>query len=235
MSGLTPYLALAVFPVAYLLGSSFNPPRLLWGIRLALQDLPYQPISQAPAPVREKAEAYSRYALFLVDAIMTGLVFLFMRRCSLLAATVGLHVLNWKLYSGVGIGAALLLNALRRLFISRVPIDPADSYTQNVRGGSLLHWVCIFVAGAFSEELWLALCLVALKATGHSSVLSVFLTLLVFAMMHYSYGFWGAIGASLGESISALLFLHFGSLFVTFFYHFVANLGSLYFHRLWRR
>lgn len=185
--------------------------------------------------MRERAAAYTRYALFLVDAIIAALILLFMRRYSVPAATVGLHVLNWKFYISVGIGTALLLNALRRLLMTWVPINAKGSFTQNVRDSSVLHWVCIFLAGAFSEELWLALCLVVLKATGHSSVLSVFLTLLVFAIMHYSYGFWGAIGASVVESISALLFLHYGSLLVTFSYHFVGNLGSFYWHRLWRR
>jgi hypothetical protein len=234
LSILTPYLALAIFPVAFLLGSFFNPPRLLWGIRLALENRPFEPISHAPAQVREKASAYGRYSLFLVDAIIVGLVLLFTRRYSVHAAMLGLHVLNWEFYISVGVASALLLNALRRLGVTWLPIDPEDSFTQNVRAGSLRLWVCIFIVGAFSEELWLALCLVVLKASGHSPAISVVLALLVFAFMHRSYG-WGAISASLVECISALLFLHYGSLFVTFFYHFVANCGSLYLHRLWRR
>lgn len=235
MSSLTPYLILAIFPVAFLLGFSFNPPELIWGARLALWGRSLEPMSQSPVEVREKAAAYRRYAYFLGDAMILGLVALLMLRNSVPATRIGLHLANWKSNAAVGVAAGILRVLVQRLLVVVAPaIDPEDSFTWDVRRGAPSLWVLIFIAGAFSEELWVASCLVVLKATGHSSALSVAMTVVVFAAIHYSYGFWGAVGVALGESISALLFLHYGSLFVTFLYHFIGNLGSLYLHRYWR-
>ena len=77
-------------------------------------------------------------------------------------------------------------------------------------------------------------CLIVLKPAKHSAAISVALIIVVFAAMHYSYGLWGAVAVAVKGTISAILFLHFGSLIVTFFYHFVANLGSFYWNRYWR-
>lgn len=231
LSTITPYLVLAIFPVAFLLGFSFNVPELVWGARLALEGRPLEPMSASPDEVREKAAAFRRYAFILGDAIILGLVALVMNKNTVPAARVGLHLANWEINVATGIGAGILLAAARGLMVIAVPVDPQGSFTWEVRRGHPLLWVLIFIAGAFSEELWLAFCLVALKTTGHSTTLSIAMTVVVFAAMHYSYGFWGAVGVALVESVSALLFLHFGSLFVTFFYHLLGNLGSLYLHR----
>jgi hypothetical protein len=39
----------------------------------------------------------------------------------------------------------------------------------------------------------------------------------VFAAMHHSYRMWGALAVDVKGNVSAILFLHFGSLIVTFF------------------
>ncbi len=74
MSSVTPYLALGIFPLAFLLAFSFNPPALRWVIGLALQDRPFVPVSKSPPVVRKKAAAFKRYAYFLGDGIIVGLV-----------------------------------------------------------------------------------------------------------------------------------------------------------------
>ncbi|MGB6510055.1 MAG: CPBP family intramembrane glutamic endopeptidase, partial [Xanthobacteraceae bacterium] len=91
--------------------------------------------------------------------------------------------------------------------------------------------VGIFLAGAFSEELWIAFCLVVLKSTGHSTLSCVGLTAIVFGIVHYQYHFSGAFAVALKGAASALLFLWSGSLVATFSWHFVGNLGSLYIAR----
>lgn len=188
-----------------------------------------------PPEVRERSETVSRYLNFLVDALIVGLVFVLLRRTSLGTTSLGFHLSNWMRNAAIGIFAGVLLVLTQRLLLNSIPINPEHPFTSRVRKGSISLWVLLLMAGAFSEELWIAFCLVTLKSAGHSSGLSVLLTCMVFAAEHYSYRFWGVLAVALKGIISALLFLHYGSLFVTFFFHFVGNLGSLYWNRYWRR
>lgn len=234
LPGSTPYFALAIFPVAFLLGFSFNPPEFLWGVRRAVRGLPHEAM---PDSLREKAAAFRRYAFFLGDALILGLVYLLALRDSVPVARFGFYFVNWRHDAATGVGAGALLVLAQRVALALTPIDPEDaspgSYAWHVRRGSPLLWLLIFAAGAFSEEVWVAFCLVALRATGHSSAAAVGATMLVFAAVHYSYRLWGATAAGLKEAVSAVLFLHFGSLLVTVPYHFIGNLGSLYWNRYW--
>src|SRR5216683_823405 len=235
MSSVTPYLALGIFPLAFLLAFSFNPPALRWVIGLALQDRPFVPVSKSPPVVRKKAAAFKRYAYFLGDGIIVGLVAVLMARSSLPAARVGLHLDNWGRNAAIGFVTATLRVVAQRLILVRVPIDPEDSFTWDVRRGPLALWMSIYVAGAFSEELWVALCIVSLMGAGHTATASVAMILTVFAGLHCGYVFWGALGAAVWELGSALLFLHYRSLIPPFLFHFIGNLGTFYWHRCWRR
>ena len=235
MWSLTPYLALGIFPLAFLLAFSFNPPALRWVIGLVLQDRPFVPVSKSPPLVREKAAAFKRYAYFLGDGIIVGLVAVMMARSPLPAARLGLHLDNWSRNAVIGIVAASLRVVAQRLILVRVPIDPEDSFTWDVRRGPLALWMSIYTTGAFSEELWVALCIVSLTGAGHTATASVAMTLAVFTALHCGYGFWGALGAAVWELGSVLLFLHYRSLIPPFLFHFIGNLGTLYWHRCRRR
>jgi membrane protease YdiL (CAAX protease family) len=151
-------------------------------------------------------------------------------RLSLLRAQLA----EWKCHVLVGASAGILLIAAQGLMLWQVPIDPQHAFTYRVRKGSPLLWVFILISGAFSEEMWIALCLIVLTPTTHSVTISVATTIVVFAAAHYSYRLWGAVAVAVKGAVSAILFLHFGSIIVTFFDHFVANLGSLYWNRYWR-
>ena len=235
MSSLTPYLPLGIFPLAYLLAFSFNPPALRWVIGLALQDRPFVPVSKGPTAVREKAAAFRRYAYFLGDVIILGLVAALMAKSLLPAARLGLHLNNWGSNAAIGFGAATLRVVAQRLILVRVPIDPEDSFTWDVRRGPLALWMSIYFAGAFSEELWVALCIVSLTGAGHTATASVAMILTVFVALHCGYGFWGALGSTVWELGSVLLFLHYRSLIPPFLFHFIGNLGAFYWYRCWRR
>lgn len=188
-----------------------------------------------PPEVLERSEAVGRYLSFLVDALIVGLILALSRKTSLGAAAIGLHLRDWKSNAAVGIFAGVLLVITQRILLNSIPVNPEHPFTCKVRRGPIPLWMLILLAGAFSEELWIAFCLVTLKSAWHSSALSVLLACMVFAAAHYSYRFWGALAVALKGVISALLFLHYGSLFVTFFFHFIGNLGSLYWNRYWRR
>jgi Type II CAAX prenyl endopeptidase Rce1-like len=234
MSVLTPYLALGILPLAFLLGFSFNPPELFWGIRLALLGRSLEPMSASPRKVRERAAVFRRYSYFLGDAIIVSLVAVVAAKDSLSMARLGLHLDDWNRNIIVGLAAGIARVVAQRLIFVRVPIDPEDSFTWDVRRGRLELWVAIMTASAFSEELWIALCLVTLTAAWHTLVASVAVTIIIFAAVHYAYGFYGSIGVGAVEIVAALLFIKYRSLIPPFLFHLVGNLGSLYWHRYWR-
>ncbi len=188
-----------------------------------------------PAEMCDRADSLNRYLSFLVDALMLGLIAVLSHNISLDAERIGLHLNNWKYDALIGLIAGTLLVVSQRLMLGLTHIDPEHPFTSRVRKGTPLLWVSMFVTGAFSEELWIAVCLVLFKATGHSVAASVAMTTVVFAIMHYAYRIGGMVAVVSKGTVSALLFLHYGSLVVTFLFHFVGNVGSLYLNRYWRR
>jgi Type II CAAX prenyl endopeptidase Rce1-like len=233
LSHFTPLLALAVYPTAFFLGFAINPIEFRWGANQARNGRAFG----APMPQRlqDRSDAVTRYLNFLVDALVLAPIVGMSRAMGLGFARIGLQLASWKHDAAFGIAFGVLSIAVMGLLLRRVPIDPRHPFTYRVRKGSPLLWLFVFITGAFSEELWIAFCLVAFRTTGYSAAASVLMTVAVFAAVHYSYHFWGALAVAVKGTVSAMLFLHFGSLVVTFLYHFVGNLGSLYWNRYWRR
>jgi membrane protease YdiL (CAAX protease family) len=213
-------MALAAFPLATWLAP--NPIRFSWGFQHGSEPMPIE--------VRDKAESADRYWYFLVDAITIAFVVGLMLWNGIPANRVGLQLTNWK--GGVAVGVAagglrvLLLGALTKLLPAIAPGKASDM----LQRGSIRLWGTIFFTGAFSEELWIAFCLVALKTSGRSTATSVVLTALVFGAVHFEYRF-GALATAMYGALSALLFLWLGSLIPMFLFHFIGNLGSLYWAR----
>ena len=233
MDSLRPYLGLAIYPAAFLLGFAVNPVEFSWSFRLARQRRPLD--DSMPAEVRNKADEVNRYLNFLVDGLILLFSTILLRGTALGPARVGLQLANWERNAVIGIATGTLLVLTQSLVVRQVPVDPQHPFTYQVQRGCPALWVLIFITGAFSQELWIALCLVVFLATGHSAAVAIAATVVVFAAMHYSYRFWGALAVAITAAISALLFLQFRSLVVTFLYHFVGNIGSLYWNRYWRR
>lgn len=183
-----------------------------------------------PVDVRDRAESVDRHWYFLVDAITIGFLAGLMLWKHVPGSRIGLRIDDWHQNAVIGIAAAafrvLLLSFLRKLFPGRTP----DGAVEHLQRGSALLWAFIFFAGAFAEEMWIALCVVALIMAGHSNALSVFVTAAVFGVAHFEYRF-GALVTAMYGAISALLFLWLGSLIPMFLFHFIGNLGSLYWAR----
>jgi hypothetical protein len=216
---------LLIFPLAFLLSSLFNPPEFLWTFHLGRRGSPLEPM---PENVREKATVFSHYANFTGDAIIFGLVWLLMRRASVPSALVGLILEGWKSNVAIGVTAGTLLVAVQRMI--NLPADPHHPFVYMVRKGSAVFWVVSFIVGAFAEELWIALSIFTLRATGHSAALSVAMTAIVLAAVHYGYRF-GTVAVAVKGAVSGLIFLSCGSLIPMFLFHFIGNLGSLYWAR----
>ncbi len=181
-----------------------------------------------PPEIQGKAERIGRYAHFVGDAIIFGLAGLLMRRAPVPSALVGLILGGWKSNVAIGVTAGILLVAVQRMI--NPPADPLHPFVYKVRKGSAGLWVVIFIVGAFAEELWIALSIFTLRATGHSVGLSVAVTAIVFAAVHYAYRF-GTVAVAVKGAVSGLIFLWCGSLIPMFLFHFIGNLGSLYWAR----
>lgn len=188
-----------------------------------------------PEETRDRAERINRYLNLLVATLDVGFVWALTLKSSVPPGRVGLNPENWKSNAAVGAGAGILLIGAQALIVKLSSINSRHPFGYRVRRGSPLLWVIILIAGAFSEELWVAFCLVAFETTRHSASTSVAATVIVLAVVHYGYGLGGAAAVALKGTISALFFLRYRSLIVPFSFHFVGNLGSFYWHRYWHR
>lgn len=217
----TPYLALASFPVAWLL--ALNPVRFVWGLRHGFEPM--------PVAVRDKAESLDRYFYFAMYMLTVAFVVGLMLRSDVRAASVGLHAERWGSNVAVGIAAGVLLVLIQGLVNRALPKSGGPKTTDRFQRGSAALWVLVFLVAAFTEELWIAFCLVSLTAKGCSPAFSVAITAIVFGTVHLAYRIPAALSVAAREVISALLFLLLGSLIPMILFHFMGDLGNLYWLR----
>jgi membrane protease YdiL (CAAX protease family) len=149
-----------------------------------------------PEDLRHRAATVSRYASFFGSALILALAVVLMARSSVDPARVGIRLTKWKTNVAVGVAAGMALIVLQAFLVDSRPRG-SGSFADRVRKGSIQFWVLIFLVGAFSEELWIALCLVVLMSTGHSTPAAVVITAIVFAAVHWGYGLGGAFAVAL--------------------------------------
>jgi hypothetical protein len=183
-----------------------------------------------PSEVRDRVAAADRYWCFVGNSIVVILIVALMFRNGVSAASVGLRLEGWRGGIAVGISTGVLLVLIQGLLVKSFPNAGAGEATDYLRRGGRLLWVLIFLAGAFAEELWIAFCLVVLRLIGHSMLVSIATTAVVFGAAHPTYK-TGAIAVAIKGAVSALLFFWCGSLIPMFLFHFIGNLGSLYWLR----
>jgi membrane protease YdiL (CAAX protease family) len=221
LSPATPYLALATFPlVAWVV---LNPTRFSWGFHHGLEPI--------PAELRDKAEFIDRLILLPRDAIAIGCVAGLMLWQSVPPTLAGLRLDQWKTNIAIGVAAGALRVAAVSALFAWVPGTGQGTTAQFTRTGSTSLWLLIDLVGVFAEEFWIAFCLVALRETGHAVALSVTIVAIVFGAMHWQYRFWGALATAALGAVACLLFLWRDSLVPTFLFHFIGNLGGLYWLR----
>lgn len=221
MSHLTPYLALMSFPLAYLL--AINPVKFSWGLHHGFEPM--------PIAMREKAESVDRYFYFVMYALTIGFVLGLMFHSRVRAARVGFRVERWgsDVAIGIGVGASLIL--MQGLMDRLLPKGGHPKTTDRFQRGSVELWVLVFLVAAFAEEFWIAFCLVSLTATGHSKTISIAVTAVAFGIVHLAYRASGALSVAARGVISALLFLWLGSLIPMVLFHFMGDLGNLFWLR----
>lgn len=209
--------------MACVLGFTVNLPEFFWGVRRGLSGP-----APMPASVHAKAAACNRYDLLLIDALILGSVAALARKNSILPAQIGLNLHSWGGNVAIGVTAGLLVLGVQAWIVKGAGLGPSDAFVRFVRGGSVAFWIAIFIPGAFSEELWIAFCIVAFDISGYSTGAAVVLTAIAFGAAHFSYRPGGAAAVALKGAVSASLFLWCGSLIPMFLFHLMNNLGSLY-------
>jgi membrane protease YdiL (CAAX protease family) len=223
---LAPYLAILTFLLAYSL--AINPLRFSWGLRRGLAGVAFEPL---PAELVGKAERIDRYTLVLRSALAISFISILMYWQSIPAAQVGLRSYDWKTNVAIGFAAGLLRVVLVSALAIFVPAASQNPITDYMRKGSLFFWVPFTLMGAFAEEFWIAICLVTLMAVGYSVEVSVGVTAIAFGAMHFRLRYWAALAVALTGVFSCLIFVWTRSLIATYLFHFVGNLGSLYWKR----
>lgn len=221
MPRLTAYLALASFPLAYLL--AFNPVRFFWGLHHGFETMPVQ--------VRDKAESVDRYLYFVLYALTAVFIVGLMLRNGIPAAHVGLRLDHWGRDVAIGVAAGVLLVLLQSLIDGFLPKGAQPKTTDRFQRRSAGLWMLVFFAAAFAEEFWIAFCLVSMMATGHSRTISVTVMAVVFGAVHLAYRLSGALSVAVRGVISALLFIWLGSLIPMVLFHLMGDLGNLYWLR----
>ncbi|HVB85110.1 MAG TPA: CPBP family intramembrane glutamic endopeptidase [Candidatus Dormibacteraeota bacterium] len=184
-----------------------------------------------PVSVRDKAESVDRYFYFLVYALTAGFVLGLMWRSNLPAARVGLRVEHWGSNLAIGVSAGGLLVLLQALIHRLLPTLGQPKTTDRFQRRSVGLWVLVFLVAAATEEFWIAYCIVSMTATGRSGTTAVMVTAVVFGAMHLGYRLFGALSVAARAAMSAILFLWLGSLIPMVLFHFMGNLGNLYWLR----
>src|SRR6266487_179286 len=213
-----PYLPLAIFPILALF--PFNWVEFSWGFHHR-----HDPM---PAEVAQRAERVGRYVLWLRNGLVVAIVLGLARHQSLRFSQIGLRLDGWQRNSLIGIVAALLPLGLQRFSRTLYPLP--DIRDKPLAAEPTANWIFSQLVSVLAEELWIAICLVCLIRTGHSTAVAVILTSTVFGALHFQRRS-GVIGTTVYGAVSACLFLWRGSLLSSYISHYVSNMGAFYWAR----
>jgi membrane protease YdiL (CAAX protease family) len=141
---------------------------------------------------------------------------------------IGLHLDGWQQNALIGVGAGALQLGRQSLFWRLRPLPNTND--RRLAAEPRTNWILSQLFSVLAEELWLAFCVVSLIQAGHSTVIAVLLPGTVFGALHYQYRV-GAIATGVYGAISVFLFLWRGSLIPPYLFHFIGNMGALYWAR----
>lgn len=181
-----------------------------------------------PPDVAQRADRIGQYVLWLRHGLVLAFVLGTAAFQSLPFSQIGLRLDGWQRNSLIGIVAAVLPLGLQGFFRRLYPLP--DIRDKPLAAELAANWILSQLFSVLAEELWLAFCVVSLIRAGHSTVIAVLLPGTVFGALHYQYRA-GAIATGVYGAISASLFLWRGSLIPPYLFHFVGNIGALYWAR----
>jgi len=209
---------LAIFPLLAIF--PFNWVEFSWGFHHRRDPM--------PTNLAQKAEKLNLYVLWFRHGLVLAFVLGTAAFQSLPFSQIGLRLDSWQRNSLIGIVAALLPLGLQAFFRSLYPLP--DIRDKPLAAEPAANWILSQLFSVLAEELWLAFCVVSLIRAGHSTVIAVLLPATIFGALHYKYRA-GAIATGVYGAISASLFLWRGSLISPYLFHFIRNIGALYWAR----
>ncbi len=221
MSSWSPFFALAIFPLAYFV--AINPVGFSWNFRHGLNPMPPE--------LLERAQHIDRYVVTIRNAIALSLLAALILHQSITARQVGLHLNNWLSNSLIGVFAGLMVLTLQGMVRKFLPVLNKNPNNPELQSGPAWFWIVSTLSSALAEELWIAVCIVVLIQTSHSILASVLVTASVFGLLHFAYRFGGILAIGSYGAISGSLFVLRGSLLPLFLFHFIGNIGALYWAR----
>jgi membrane protease YdiL (CAAX protease family) len=196
-----------------------NPVRFVWAFR--------NRAAHMPANILQRAERIDSYVPFLSGAALVALLWVLVTHSAILRAQIGLTDQNWALNVIRGIMLGFLRIALQFVVARVSPVVVQELACEEAAHGRVAAPILAFLVGAFAEELWIVVCVVMFLRVGYPVALSIVIVGFVFAAVHFPYRL-GALAAALYAALSAIIFLWRGSLIPCFLFHFIGNLGSLY-------
>lgn len=217
----TPILALSIFPLAYLLAG--NPLQFCWGFRHGSEAVPPE--------LHERIQHIDRYVLVARGVLILGLLAALIVHQSIPDRRIGLHLSNFPPNALIGLSAGLVNLALQGMILKFIPRVNEKPNNPELRSGPVWFWILATPFGVFAEELWIAVSIVLLLQTLHSTLVSISVTAAVFGLMHFAYRPGGILAIALYGAISGWLFVSRGSLLPSFLFHCIGNVGALYWAR----
>jgi len=197
-----------------------NPMRVLWAV--------YRP-SEVMAPDDEiKTYRVNRFLQPLKEIILVAILSGLLIHQGTNAALVGFSLRHWQLNVGIGATAGLLMVGLQSLLCRWMASMGHPTKNRELLEGSISSWVFSLFIGAFAEEFWIVLCMVAMTQLGHSVLSSVVVTSLIFGCAHILLGIEAVPALAMTSVPSCLLFLWRGSILPLLLYHWIGNIGVLY-------
>jgi membrane protease YdiL (CAAX protease family) len=215
-----PYVVLAAFP---LLGFfPFNIVAFSWGFRHGTQEMPTE-----LAVTSNRIDTYVERTkhIFLLVVVLS-----FAIHYAVPFAQIGLRWNDWRWNLALGVGVGILQLSLMGFVWKVTPARKGFLGDERILKSPIAEWIISNLYSVFTEELWIAFCIVTLMKVGHSSVTSLLLTAAVFGAAHYQYRL-GAVATVLYGIVFGSLFVWRGSLLPSYLMHFMGNVGALYFAR----
>jgi membrane protease YdiL (CAAX protease family) len=225
MATWVPYLSLLIFP--FVIFVPFNPLRFMWGYRHDFEPVPEE--------LKEKFEQIDRRVTYpFRNALLLALIITLAYHEHISAKRLGLNWHQWEINTAIGICSGVLRVVYLGLAWSSIPVKSNFRFSADHVRGPVPSWILLFLLGAFSEELWWALCIVTFMQTNHSAGLAIVLAAIAFGLAHYPNRM-GAVATACIGAFSGMLFVWRGSLIPSFLLHFIGNLGVLYWDRRMHR
>jgi membrane protease YdiL (CAAX protease family) len=178
-----------------------------------------------------KAYYVERYVMVLRNLTIVAVVYALAAHQSLPGTRLGMNWNDWQTNVAIGFSFGLMRVALQGSIRKLLPSLGEVPNNPELLSSPTSFWIANFLLGSFAEELWIALCIVVLVSVLNSLTIPILVTGVVFGLVHFGYGFGGFLAIAIYGIISGSLFVWRGSLLPLFLFHFLGNLGVLYWAR----